>query len=47
MLGGCQLCRPTIKWLKEAGPWQNVDVGQPSQEQWFHCVPHQLGVFTK
>ncbi|ORY68792.1 methyltransferase [Pseudomassariella vexata] len=46
-LGGCQLCRPTEKWLREAGPWDKVDVGQPPGEQWHHCVPHILGVFTK
>lgn len=46
-LGGCQLCRPTEKWLREAGPWEKVDVGQPAEEQWHHTLPHILGVFTK
>ncbi|KAI0537233.1 S-adenosyl-L-methionine-dependent methyltransferase [Xylaria digitata] len=46
-IGGCQLCRPTEKTLREAGPWTNIDVGRMPDEQWFHCVPHILGVFTK
>ncbi|KAI0134378.1 methyltransferase domain-containing protein [Xylariales sp. AK1849] len=46
-LGGCQLCRPTEKWLREAGPWEKVDVGCPPDTQWHHPLPHILGVFTK
>ncbi|KAK7988676.1 hypothetical protein PG989_008991 [Apiospora arundinis] len=46
-LGGCQLCRPTEQWLREAGPWEKVDVGHPLEEQWHHTLPHILGVFTK
>ncbi|KAK6064798.1 methyltransferase domain-containing protein [Seiridium cupressi] len=46
-LGGCQLCRPTELWMKEAGPWEKIDVGQPSDEQWHQVVPHILGVYTK
>ncbi|KAI5927468.1 S-adenosyl-L-methionine-dependent methyltransferase [Camillea tinctor] len=47
LIGGCLLCRPTEKTLREAGPWSRIDVGQPPAEQWFHCVPHIAGVFTK
>ncbi|RYP72919.1 hypothetical protein DL771_003957 [Monosporascus sp. 5C6A] len=32
-VGGCQLCRPTIEWLREAGPWSDIDVGQPPHEE--------------
>ncbi|KAI1344875.1 methyltransferase domain-containing protein [Xylariaceae sp. FL0016] len=46
-LGGCLLCRPTGKTLCEAGPWSKVDVTQPPTEQWHHCVPHIIGVYTK
>ncbi|KAK8048729.1 S-adenosyl-L-methionine-dependent methyltransferase [Apiospora phragmitis] len=46
-LGGCQLCRPTEQWLREAGPWEKIDVGHPLDEQWHHTLPHILGVFTK
>ncbi|RYO85157.1 hypothetical protein DL764_009224 [Monosporascus ibericus] len=46
-IGGCQLCRPTVEWLREAGPWSHIDVGQPPHEEWYHAIPHQLGVFTK
>ncbi|KAK8125599.1 methyltransferase [Apiospora kogelbergensis] len=46
-LGGCQLCRPTEQWLREAGPWEKIDVGHPLEEEWHHTLPHILGVFTK
>ncbi|KAI1100968.1 S-adenosyl-L-methionine-dependent methyltransferase [Jackrogersella minutella] len=46
-LGGCQLCRPTEKTLREAGPWEKIDVGQPPIEPWYQSVPHILGVFVK
>ncbi|KAI1178123.1 S-adenosyl-L-methionine-dependent methyltransferase [Nemania sp. FL0916] len=47
LIGGCQLCRPTEKTLREAGPWTSIDVGHPDDELWHHTVPHILGVFTK
>ncbi|KAI0526704.1 S-adenosyl-L-methionine-dependent methyltransferase [Xylaria bambusicola] len=46
-IGGCELCRPTEQTLRETGPWAKIDVGQPVDEPWYHCVPHILGVFTK
>ncbi|KAI1381039.1 S-adenosyl-L-methionine-dependent methyltransferase [Hypoxylon crocopeplum] len=46
-IGGCLLCRQTEKTLREAGPWEKVDVGQPPIEPWYQTVPHRLGVFTK
>ncbi|KAI4861730.1 S-adenosyl-L-methionine-dependent methyltransferase [Hypoxylon rubiginosum] len=46
-IGGCLLCRQTEKTLREAGPWEKIDVGQPPIEPWYQAVPHILGVFTK
>ncbi|KAI0137880.1 S-adenosyl-L-methionine-dependent methyltransferase [Hypoxylon sp. NC0597] len=46
-LGGCLLCRQTEKTLREAGPWEKIDVAQPVIEPWYKTVPHILGVFTK
>ncbi|KAI0885772.1 S-adenosyl-L-methionine-dependent methyltransferase [Annulohypoxylon maeteangense] len=46
-IGGCLLCRPTEKTIREAGPWDSIDVGQPATEPWYQVVPHVLGVFTK
>ncbi|KAI1750841.1 S-adenosyl-L-methionine-dependent methyltransferase [Xylaria castorea] len=46
-IGGCEMCRQTEKTLREAGPWANINIGQPSGEPWYHCLPHILGVLTK
>ncbi|KAI0099476.1 S-adenosyl-L-methionine-dependent methyltransferase [Daldinia grandis] len=46
-IGGCLLCRQTEKTLREAGPWEKIDVAQPVTEPWYQVVPHRLGVFTK
>ncbi|KAI8959302.1 S-adenosyl-L-methionine-dependent methyltransferase [Daldinia sp. FL1419] len=46
-IGGCLLCRPTEKTLREAGPWEKIDVAQPPIEPWYSALPHRLGVFTK
>ncbi|KAI1765148.1 S-adenosyl-L-methionine-dependent methyltransferase [Hypoxylon sp. FL1150] len=46
-IGGCLLCRQTEKTLRETGPWEKIDVGQPPIEPWYHAIPHILGVFTK
>ncbi|KAI0431127.1 S-adenosyl-L-methionine-dependent methyltransferase [Xylaria sp. FL1042] len=46
-IGGCELCRPTEKTIRETGPWTKIDVGRPVDEMWFGTVPHILGVFTK
>ncbi|KAI2605853.1 S-adenosyl-L-methionine-dependent methyltransferase [Hypoxylon fragiforme] len=46
-LGGCQLTRPTEATIRAAGPWAEIDVGQPVAEPWFQVVPHVMGVFTK
>ncbi|KAJ1326545.1 methyltransferase domain-containing protein [Microdochium nivale] len=46
-LGGCQLCRPTGRYLREAGEWQSADIAVPFDAQWYNVVPHQIGVLTK
>ncbi|KAK3392183.1 S-adenosyl-L-methionine-dependent methyltransferase [Sordaria brevicollis] len=46
-LGGCQLRRDTARYLKEAGPWTDIDLAQPPKEQWHQTVPHIYGILTK
>ncbi|KAK0727012.1 S-adenosyl-L-methionine-dependent methyltransferase [Lasiosphaeria miniovina] len=46
-IGGCQLRRDTGKWIKEAGPWSNVDLTAPHGQPWFHVLPHVIGILTK
>ncbi|KAK3351980.1 S-adenosyl-L-methionine-dependent methyltransferase [Neurospora tetraspora] len=46
-LGGCQLRRDTARYLREAGPWTDVDLAQPPKEQWHQTVPHIYGILTK
>ncbi|KAK6204037.1 hypothetical protein LQW54_008498 [Pestalotiopsis sp. IQ-011] len=46
-LGGCQLCRPTGQYLREAGPWAMVDAVKPVEESAYAISPHILGVYTK
>ncbi|KAI0454366.1 S-adenosyl-L-methionine-dependent methyltransferase [Xylaria acuta] len=46
-IGGCELCRPTEKSLREAGQWASIDIGHPAEEMWYHILPHILGVLTK
>lgn len=46
-IGGCEMGRETGTWLKEAGPWSNVDVHQLEGEPWYFTMPHIIGVLTK
>ncbi|KAK3996682.1 S-adenosyl-L-methionine-dependent methyltransferase [Cladorrhinum sp. PSN332] len=46
-IGGCELCRDTSKWLKEAGPWSEIDLSKPEKSAWYETVPHVIGVLTK
>ncbi|KAH7025950.1 methyltransferase domain-containing protein [Microdochium trichocladiopsis] len=46
-LGGCQLCRPTGEYFRQAGEWQNADIAAPWDAQWHNVVPHVIGVLTK
>ena len=47
VIGGCQMCRETGKWLREAGPWSQVDVHPLADEPWYYTMPHVIGVLTK
>ncbi|KAK4040300.1 S-adenosyl-L-methionine-dependent methyltransferase [Parachaetomium inaequale] len=47
LIGGCEMCRDTGKWLKEAGPWSKVDLCQLEGEPWYFTMPHVIGVLTK
>lgn len=47
MVGGCELQRDTGRYLREAGPWSNVDLSPLAGELWFQSVPHVVGVLTK
>ncbi|KAM7185836.1 S-adenosyl-L-methionine-dependent methyltransferase [Rhypophila sp. PSN 637] len=47
IIGGCELQRETGKWLKEAGPWSDIDLVSPKGEPWFMTLPHLVGVLTK
>ncbi|KAI1389631.1 S-adenosyl-L-methionine-dependent methyltransferase [Hypoxylon trugodes] len=46
-IGGCTLCRQTEKTIREAGSWEDINIGQPPDEFWYKTVPHRLGIFTK
>ena len=41
------MTRDTEKWLKEAGPWSNVDVRMLEGEPWYFTMPHLIGVLSK
>lgn len=41
------MCRDTGKWLKEAGPWSQVDLCRVDGEEWYFTMPHVIGVLTK
>ncbi|KAH8893520.1 hypothetical protein GQ53DRAFT_117471 [Thozetella sp. PMI_491] len=47
IIGGCEICRDTGRYLRESGPWHEVDLEQPPQEPWFHTLPHIYGTLTK
>ncbi|KAL6711545.1 hypothetical protein ACN47E_004479 [Coniothyrium glycines] len=46
-LGGCQLCRDTESHLRNAGPWESINLAQPVEELWHGTVPHIFGILTK
>jgi hypothetical protein len=39
--------RDTGKWLREAGPWSDVDLCSLADEAWYFTMPHIIGVLTK
>ncbi|KAK4188044.1 S-adenosyl-L-methionine-dependent methyltransferase [Podospora australis] len=46
-VGGCEMCRDTPKWLREAGPWSEIDLCEPVGSPWYQTMPHIIGVLTK
>lgn len=46
-LGGCELRRDTGRWVKEVGPWSQVELVQPVDEPEYQVVPHIKGVLVK
>ncbi|KAK4237768.1 S-adenosyl-L-methionine-dependent methyltransferase [Achaetomium macrosporum] len=46
-IGGCEMRRDTAKWLREAGPWSEVDLCQLEGEPWYFTMPHIIGILTK
>ncbi|CAK7245051.1 MAG: hypothetical protein STHCBS139747_006617 [Sporothrix thermara] len=47
MIGGCELQRDTGRYIREAGPWSNVNLSPLTSEVWFQVIPHIVGVLTK
>ncbi|KAF4989765.1 hypothetical protein FGRMN_8916 [Fusarium graminum] len=47
VMGSCRICRSTGKTLREAGPWDKIDLAQPVGEARFAMLPHILGTLTK
>ncbi|KAL1835592.1 hypothetical protein VTJ49DRAFT_6350 [Mycothermus thermophilus] len=47
IMGGCEMARDTASYLREAGPWSQVDVHPLEGEPWFYTMPHIIGVLTK
>ena len=41
------MTRDTAKYLREAGPWSDVDLCPVEGELWFYSMPHIIGVLTK
>ena len=46
-IGGCEMGRDTGKWLREAGPWSDIDLCSLADEAWYFTMPHIIGVLTK
>ncbi|KIL96518.1 hypothetical protein FAVG1_01262 [Fusarium avenaceum] len=47
VMGSCRICRSTGRALREAGPWEKIDLAQPDGEARFAILPHVLGTLTK
>ncbi|WAO89758.1 Hypothetical protein NCS54_00715900 [Fusarium falciforme] len=47
VMGSCRMCRATGKTLREAGPWEKIDLAPPVGEPRFELLPHVLGTLTK
>lgn len=47
LIGGCEMARDTAKFLREAGPWSDIDLCPLADEPWYFTMPHIIGVLTK
>jgi hypothetical protein len=46
-IGGCETCRDTGRFLREAGAWSEIDVYRVEGEGWQYVMPNIIGVLTK
>ncbi|KAI5243841.1 S-adenosyl-L-methionine-dependent methyltransferase [Aureobasidium subglaciale] len=44
---GCDITRPTDKWLREAGDWEEVSLREGEGEGPYDTIPHSLGTLIK
>jgi hypothetical protein len=47
IIGGCELQRNTEKWLREAGPWADIDLAPMAGMPWYNLLPKIVGILTK
>lgn len=47
VMGSCRICRATGKSLRNAGPWEKIDLAQPPDEPAYQVLPHIFGTLTK
>ncbi|KAM3514320.1 hypothetical protein MY11210_001995 [Beauveria gryllotalpidicola] len=47
VVGGCQLCRSTLQNILAAGPFSEVNVGQPTDQPRYEVIPWVMGVLKK
>ncbi|THW29107.1 S-adenosyl-L-methionine-dependent methyltransferase [Aureobasidium pullulans] len=44
---GCDITRPTDKWLREAGDWEEISLRAGEGEGPYDTIPHSLGTLIK
>ncbi|OAA71010.1 Methyltransferase type 11 [Akanthomyces lecanii RCEF 1005] len=47
VMGGCQLCRPTLKNILAAGPFSEVNVSSAADDTPYEVIPWVMGVLKK
>ncbi len=47
VMGGCQLRRSTLQNILAAGPFSEVNVGQPEDDTAYEVIPWVMGVLKK
>lgn len=45
--GGCNLDRPTARYLKGAGEWSRIELAEPGREDAWTVLPRVSGVLVK